>query len=85
LSVAAREFMEEAAAAGHDIVVSSISLAEIVYLVEKRRLEASAYQVLKRALADPEYVIKEAPLTGEVVEAMRQVPRDSVPDSPTGS
>jgi hypothetical protein len=34
---------------------------------------------------DPEYVIKEAPLTGEVVEAMRQVPRDSVPDSPTGS
>ena len=61
LSAAAREFMEEVAAAGHDIVVSSISLVEIVYLVEKRRLEASAYQALKRALADPEYVIKEGP------------------------
>ena len=82
LSVAARLFMDEAADAGHDIAISSISLAEIVYLVEKGRLDASAYHDLKRALADPEYVVEEVPFTGEVVEAMRQIPRKSVPDMP---
>jgi PIN domain nuclease of toxin-antitoxin system len=37
LSAVARSFMDDAASAGHDIVLSPISLDEIVYLVEKRR------------------------------------------------
>ena len=74
--------MDDAAAAGHDIVLSPISLAEIVYLVEKNRLQASAYHELKNALADPDYVIEEAPFTVEIVDAMRQVPRADVPDMP---
>jgi PIN domain nuclease of toxin-antitoxin system len=74
--------MDDAAAAGHDIVLSPISLAEIVYLVEKNRLPASAYHELKNALADPDYVIEEAPFTVEIVDAMRQVPRADVPDMP---
>jgi len=32
LSTAARRFMDGAASAGHDIVLSPISLAEIIYL-----------------------------------------------------
>ena len=82
LSATARQFMDEAAAAGHDIVLSPISLAEIVYLVEKNRLPASAYHELKNALADPDCVIEEAPFTVEIVDAMRQVPRADVPDMP---
>jgi PIN domain nuclease of toxin-antitoxin system len=82
LSATARQFMDDAAAAGHDIVLSPISLAEIVYLVEKNRLPASAYHELKNALADPDYVIEEAPFTMEIVDAMRQVPRADVPDMP---
>jgi hypothetical protein len=39
--------MDSAADAGFDIVLSPISLAEIVYLVEKNRLPASAYTDLK--------------------------------------
>jgi PIN domain nuclease of toxin-antitoxin system len=74
--------MDDAAAAGYDIVLSPISLAEIVYLVEKNRLPASAYHELKNALADPDYVIEEAPFTVEIVDAMRQVPRADVPDMP---
>ncbi len=35
LSAVARSFMDDAASAGHDIVLSPISLDEIVYLVEK--------------------------------------------------
>lgn len=82
LSRAARKFMDDAAADGHSIVLSPVSLAEIVYLTEKNRLPASAYPDLKNALANPEYVIEEGPFTLEVVDAMRQVPRAAVPDMP---
>jgi PIN domain nuclease of toxin-antitoxin system len=82
LSDTARRFVDDAAAAGNDIVLSPISLAEIVYLTEKNRLPISAYEKLKKALADHEYVIEEAPFTAEIVEAMRQVPRADVPDMP---
>ena len=82
LSVTARTFMDDAARAGHNIAISPISLAEILYLVEKGRLPASAYEDLKAALADPESVIEEAPFTIDVVESMRLVPRKEVPDMP---
>ena len=44
LSVPARNFIDSAAEAGNDIVLSPISLAEIVYLTEKNRLPVSAYE-----------------------------------------
>lgn len=82
LSAAARTFMDNAASAGHDIAFSPISLAEILYLIEKGRLPMSAYDDLKNALADPDYVIEEAPFTSGVVDAMRRVPRTDIPDMP---
>ena len=82
LSTAAGDFIDQAAAAGSQMVVSSISLAEIVYLIEKNRLPANAYTDLKAALDDPDHVFKEAPFTVEIVDAMRQVPRADVPDMP---
>jgi PIN domain nuclease of toxin-antitoxin system len=82
LSETARNFIDAAAAAGHSIALSAISLAEIVYLVEKNRLPEAAFQDLKRALADPDYVIDEAPFNSDVVEAMRLVSRNDIPDMP---
>ena len=82
LSVPAGDFIDEAAAARRRIVVSAISLAEIVYLIEKSRLPANAYADLKNALADPDHVLKEAPFTVEIVDAMRNVSRAAVPDMP---
>jgi PIN domain nuclease of toxin-antitoxin system len=82
LSAPARQFIDDAGAGGHDILLSPVSLAEIVYLVEKRRLPESAYHQLRTALSDPDYVIEEAPFTGEVVDAMRQVPRAEIADMP---
>jgi len=55
LSAPARNFMDDAARAGHEIGLSPVSLAEIVYLVEKKRLPLSAYEDLKDALANPDY------------------------------
>ena len=82
LSVAAGDFIDRAAAAGSQIVVSSISMAEIVYLIEKNRLSANSYVDLKAALDDPDHVFKEAHFTVEIVDAMKQVPRADVPDMP---
>src|ERR1700674_1397452 len=45
----------------------------MIYLVEKNRLPASAYDDLKTALVDLDYVIEEVPFTGEIVEAMRRI------------
>jgi PIN domain nuclease of toxin-antitoxin system len=82
LSVSAGDFIDQAASAERQIVISSISLAEIVYLIEKNRLPANAYADLKAAIADPDHVFKEAPFTLEIVDAMSRVPRADVPDMP---
>lgn len=82
LSVASADFIGQVAADGRRIAISSISLAEIVYLTEKSRVPPNVYSELKSALADSEHVFVETPLTSEVVEAMWQVPRSEVPDMP---
>jgi PIN domain nuclease of toxin-antitoxin system len=82
LSADAEAFINEAATARRKIVISTISLAEVVYLVERNRLPASAYDDLAQALADPEHVFTEAVLSAAIVQAMRQVSRLEVPDMP---
>ena len=82
LSAAAVAAISEAATARRKIAVSTISLAEVVYLIEKNRLPPSAYEELTEALADPEHVFTEAVFTASIVQAMRQVSRAEVPDMP---
>ncbi len=82
LSTRAKEFIDQAAASRRSIEVSPISLAEIVYLVEKSRISALALEDLRSALENPNHVFKEAPFTKDVVNFMRQVSRDEVPDMP---
>jgi PIN domain nuclease of toxin-antitoxin system len=82
LSASAKSAFEAAAGSRHKIVVSVISLAEIVYLVEKGRLPASAYSDLRAALHDLDHVLQEAPVTAEIIDAMRDVPRVEIPDMP---
>ena len=82
LSAAAGAFINQAAATRGKIAISTISLAEVVYLIEKGRLPSSAYDELTQALADSEHVFTEAVFTAAIVQAMRQVPRAEVPDMP---
>jgi PIN domain nuclease of toxin-antitoxin system len=82
LSASAGAVISEAANARQKIAISTISLAEVVYLIEKNRLPPSAYEELAAALADPEHVFTEAVFTTAIVQAMRQVPRAEVPDMP---
>ena len=82
LSTTAKSFFETAARERRKIALAPISLAEVVYLVEKNRLPATAFDDLTAALRNPNHVLEEAPFTSDVVAAMRQVPRDAVPDMP---
>jgi hypothetical protein len=68
LSAAGEAFINDAATARRKIAISTISLAEVVYLVEKNRLPASAYDELTQALADPEHVFTEAVISAAIVQ-----------------
>src|SRR6202050_2395938 len=82
LPAPAEAFIDEAATARRKIAISTISLAEVVYLIEKNRLPQSAYDELTQALAAPEHVFTEAVFSAAIVQAMRQVSRAEVPDMP---
>jgi len=82
LPATAKDFIDRAAVARRKIALAPISLAEVVYLIEKNRLPASAFDDLRKALANPNHVLEEAPFTVEVVESMRRVPRLEVPEMP---
>jgi len=82
LSVPAKAAFDTAASSRRKILLSVISLAEVVYLVEKNRLPASAYADLKKALHDLDHVLQEVPVTAEIIDAMLEVPRVDIPDMP---
>jgi PIN domain nuclease of toxin-antitoxin system len=82
LSQAAKAAFEAAANGRRKILLSAISLAEIVYLIEKGRFPVSVYGDLQNALRNPDHVLHEAPVTSEIIDAMHHVPRASVPDMP---
>ncbi len=67
LLATAKDSIEEAAAKGDQIGVSAISLAEIVYLVEKGRIASDALTRLQRTLRHPDDVLTEVPVNGGVV------------------
>jgi hypothetical protein len=62
--------MENAAHIGLLIGVSTISLAEIVYLIEKGRVAKDAYQRLMEKVHDPENVLFECPVTSQIIDCM---------------
>lgn len=82
LSKTAGDFIDNAARSRHQIAISSISLAEVVYLCEKNRLPASAYDEVIKALADPDHVFTEIAVNGAVIETMRSVSRVEIPEMP---
>jgi PIN domain nuclease of toxin-antitoxin system len=82
LSPAAQRAMDDAANAGDPVYLSSISLVEIVYLVEKGRLPALVIDRLTAALSDPDAGFAVAPLDETAALAVRRISRDIVPDMP---
>lgn len=82
LSKAGREAINAAAATGQTIFVSSISLIEITYLVEKSKLLERQYGLLLDRLTDPEAGWQVVPIDLEVTRKIAQISRALVPDMP---
>lgn len=82
LSPVARAWIEGAVEAGEQIALSTITLAEMVYLVEKGRIDAAALSRLATALDESSAVLVEIPIDRHIVQAMTRVPRTNVPDLP---
>lgn len=82
LSFNAQKAMDEAVQAGDPVYVSSISLVEVVYLVEKGKLPAVVLDRLTRALSEPDSGFVIAPLNLAVAPAILQISRETVPDMP---
>jgi hypothetical protein len=55
---------------------------EVAYLVEKGRLPDVVLRRLDEALAEPDAEVVVAPLTLEIAQAVRRIPRDLVSDMP---
>jgi PIN domain nuclease of toxin-antitoxin system len=82
LSPAAVETIRGATEVGDPVYVPSISIVEVVYLVERGRLPSAALTSLIATLNDADSGLVVAPLNTEVAEAVRRIPRDVVPDMP---
>ena len=82
LGRAASDFIEATIANGDHIGVSAISLAEMIYLIEKKRIPGRALEDVLAAIADPMRVLQEVPLDAGIVVKMKEVPRDEIPDLP---
>jgi PIN domain nuclease of toxin-antitoxin system len=82
LSLTARTTFETAAQDNDQIVISAITLVEIVYLVEKGRLAAGRFTQLMTALAATNSVLMAYPLSPEVARTMTRIERPQIPDMP---
>ena len=82
LSSVARTEIDSAVANGERIAVSSISLIEMVYLVDKGRIAMAVFDGIFQALDDPNPLLLEVFCDRAIAQAMRLVDRQQVPDLP---
>jgi PIN domain nuclease of toxin-antitoxin system len=82
LSAKARDAMRAAINAGARIYVSVITSVELVYLTERGRIPTAAFERLERQLRDRRSPISAVPIDLAVVDALKRIPRDQVPDMP---
>lgn len=82
LSAPALQALQEATRAGDPIYVASITLVELIYLVEKSKVAQEGLDLLYDALAKLQASLVLMPLELSVVQALAGIPRSIVPDMP---
>jgi PIN domain nuclease of toxin-antitoxin system len=78
----ASAFIDETIGNGDHIGVSAISLAEMVYLIEKGRIPANALKDLHAATANPNAVLQHVPLDENIAMEMAKISRQDIPELP---
>jgi PIN domain nuclease of toxin-antitoxin system len=82
LSQVALDALEGAIAAGSPVYISAISLIEICYLIEKRRIASDLLQRILAVLNEPDPSLIVVPIDLAISIAVQNIDRDTVPDMP---
>lgn len=82
LSSRARGFIETEAHDGNQIGFSSITLVEMIYLIEKNRISSESLSIVTSSLHDPDGVFSEIPVDLSIARAMARVDVQQIPDMP---
>ena len=82
LSRIAKQFIDNAAKEGKQIGFSSISVVEIVYLVEKKKIKPDTLKRLLNETQSGDTALVEVPVTGKIAQTMQSISRETVPDMP---
>lgn len=82
LSSAARGFMERAAEQGDQIAISSITLVEMVYLIEKSRIPVTSLTLVANEFAVSDGLFLEIPVDLKITRALSRVDVQQIPDMP---
>jgi PIN domain nuclease of toxin-antitoxin system len=82
LSQTVFSLIDGATASGRPTYISAISLVEVVYLVERGRIAADAFDrfIMELQQTNPAFAV--FPVNAEVASAVRKIPRNIVPDMP---
>lgn len=82
LSDTARQSIRSAIETGHPVYLSSITIVEVIYLVEKGRLQQIQLKNLIEILHRPYSGFRIQPFDLEIAERLAEIPRDIIPDMP---
>lgn len=78
----AKAFIDEAGAQGKPVLVSAVTLVEVVYLQEKGKIPPGTLTRLEEALRAQDTVLRVADLSTAVALAVGRASREEVPDMP---
>lgn len=82
LSKTAMAFMDAIDKDGDQLAITSITLAEMVYLIEKEKIPPTSFERVVTALSQPNAMLIEIPFDRVVADTMRKIERSQVPDFP---
>ena len=82
LSQTASSYIQDAGAKGQQIGVSSITLVEMVYLIERQRIALESFTRLCQALESTQTAFTEIPIDLNIARALSRIDAISIPDMP---
>jgi PIN domain nuclease of toxin-antitoxin system len=82
LSARANQFIRTAENEENHIGISSISMVEMVYLVERGRISPQEYSLVGCVLDDPESIFVEVPVDLRIARALSRVDVKQISDMP---
>ena len=82
LSATAKNFIINASAAGNDLAISSITLVEMVYLIEKGRIPAGRFTQIINMTRRVGAGLIEIAVDAEIARSLSKIDITKVPDMP---